>query len=290
MSDTETLVRDLSNEASTSAKWTTAKIRFQLEQSFALVIPEVFFNSDAPNSVRLDVTTTSGTNVYRIPPHVGEILMLAQLDSTGNIIRAYRPRDRWSAVGPGLHFDGKFIRFTPDWDNADTLSLWFIPSGEVRLFEATLNGSTQSTTSLVFTSASTGTIDTRTNAYAGYKVAVTDVGSGSAVSEALITASSFDGTEHTLTVEPALEFTPAASTDTLEVRPLFGDKLQMAVALQTAITILSAEGERDRESALGRRYAQVIRALRLEAANLDQIVGQHFQGGGMWSSERGLFT
>lgn len=277
IADTITLVRDATNESSVNAKWTDAKIIGFMEQSFALVVPEIFRNADGPNSVRWDLSVTANTSVYERPPHVGEILQAAIMDSNNRVNRRTIPRSRFNPRGPGIHFDGPTIRFVPDLLDTETLQVWYIPNGECSLAEGTLGAGAQTTTVLTMTAATTGALDTRPNAYAGYILSLVDVSNGSVRSDRIITISAFDGTTHTITVEPALPFTPEVSVDTYEMRPLWGVKVQLAVALQTALFITAFEGMKDREVAIQRRYAQVLRDLRLQSSYLNNITSGHFE-------------
>lgn len=282
IADTITLTRDAANESSVNAKWTDAKIITLLEQAFSLLVPEIFRNADGPTCVRWDLATTSGTSVYQKPPHVGEILQIAKVDSNNRVEWRIRPSSRWNPSGPGVTFDGPTIRFEPDWKRNDTLRVWYIPNGEISLAEGVLSG-THTTSAVQVAAATTGSLDTRQNAYAGYILSVTDAGD-SQRNDRIITSSSHSSGAWTFNVEPAFDFTPANS-DAYELRPVFGVKAQMAVALQAALFITSFERMKTAEASVQRRLTQVLRELRLSAANQDQIVGQHFRGD-TWDNER----
>lgn len=287
ISDTITLVRDFANEGEVNAKWTDPKVILLLEKAFGLVTPEIFRNADGPNSVRLSIVTTSGTLIYALPPNVAEIIRLVKLSSDGRVEWRVDPRSRWNPAGVGLSIDNGQIRFGPTWNHNETLELWYIPTGEVKLMEGTLSADAQTTTALALTTVTTGAVDKRTNAYAGYMVSLTDVSANNLREDRIVASSAFAGGTGvtTLTVEPAFTITPAASNDTFEVRPVFGDVVQMAVALRTAIMILRAERMDKAIKFLEPEYASVMRELRLRAASKDQMVGQHFRGD-TWGNDR----
>ena len=276
LSDTETKIRDRTNIASVNAKWTPTKIRGLLEEAFADIIPELFRNSNGPNSVRWSLTITGGTSTYARPPHVGEILQIARVDNNDNVLWRLRPRSRLNPIGPGVVFDGPVIKFSPIWrGGGTTLQVWYIPNGEISLAEGVLSG-THTTTSVEVTAAATGSLDYRENAYAGYVIQMGDANVTNVTEDRMVTASSWDGTNMTFTIEPALTFTPV-DTDTFEIRPLLGAKLTRVVILHAAADILAYEGRADREAGVRRQLRETMRQLRLSASQLDQIVGTHFR-------------
>lgn len=274
---TITLVRDYTNEASVNAKWTDAKIIQQLELAFTILTPQIMFASSQPNSVRASLTTTASTNSYILPPHFGEILQIAVMTDNNRVKQRIRPRSYDNPAGPGMYLNGRVLTFRPDWTSNDTLEIWYIPNGEIKLAEGTLGSGAQSTSSLTVTAATTGTLDTRANAYAGYMLSLTDTSGSNAVEERMVTASSFSAGTTTFTIDPVFTFTPAASSDLYEVRPFWSENIRMTVALQASLQIVRAEGMTQREQSLLRSYAQALGAARSIAANVEGIVGDHFR-------------
>lgn len=280
---TEILIRDLLNEGAVNPKWTSAKILGLVEKSFGLIAPEIFRNADSPNSVRLSVSTTADTLIYVLPPNVAEIIRIAKLNTDGRIEWTVDPRSRWNPAGVGVTLDNNQIRFAPTWRFNETLTIWYIPTGEVSLIEGTLGPEAQTSAVLAFDKSddiTTGTVDTRTNAYAGYVISLLDDSANDAQDDRIITASAFASSTGitSVTVEPVLSFTPQASADTWEIRPVFGDVLQMAVALRVAMFIATAERMDRARSMLKDDYNSVMRELRLRAASKDQMIGGHFRG------------
>ena len=348
ISDTITLVRDFANEGEVNAKWTGPKVILLMEKAFGLVTPEIFRNADGPNSVRLSVVTTSGTLIYTLPPNVAEIIRVVKLSSDGRVEWRVDPRSRWNPAGVGLSIDSGNIRFGPTWNHNETLEIWYIPTGEVKLIEGpvaaefsfttgttsvlnvtktaaftdytyvsgdklqitlgstpgtyTITGKTNANTITVSAAPgddaggvsayirpaaefkagtlTTGTTDTRENAYAGYMVSKTD----SSLQEDRIITTSTAATLPVFGVEPNWGTTPSTS-GTFEVRPVFGDVAQMAVALRTALLILKSERMDKAIKFLEPEYASVMRELRLRGASKDQMVGQHFRGD-TWGNDR----
>lgn len=277
VSETIDLVRDYTNEASISAKWTDAKIIKQLELAFTILTPQIMFASSQPNSVRASLTTVANTNSYILPPHFGEILQIAVMTSDNRVQSSLRPRSFRNPGGPGLYLNGRVLTFRPNWTSSETLEVWYIPNGEIKLAEGTLGAGAQTTSALTLTAATTGTLDTRASAYAGYMVSITDISGSNAVEERMVTASSFSAGTTTLTIDPVFTFTPAAASDLYELRPFWSESIRMTVALQASLQIVRAEGMSQREQALLRSYVQALGASRSIASNAEGIVGDYFR-------------
>ena len=288
-------IRLFTDEPSINAKYTDDNLLDLIESSWADILQELNRNSSAPIVVRHDVSVSTDAtldgNTHLLPPTVGQVLRLSKVCSTtGRVEWEMMPRSRWNPAGHGIIVEGNTIQFTPYWDRGSyTLRLTYIPKGDLRLHEGTFDNSgdvaiTNDTDAnqaevILASSPGTGTLDIRPNAYAGSVLRILgDVGGSPTadyVQERIIR--SYDVTTRTATVAPALTYVPSGTTVPYEIAPLLGQALDIVVALDVAAQVIGIEGDAKRAASTERQYARKMRTLRLNAANLEAIVGQRFQ-------------
>ena len=284
-------VRTFTDEPSSNAKYTDAKILDLVESSWADVLEEINRNASAPVRVRhdlaIDTATGLNANTYILPPTIGRLFQIDKVDSNGNVEWTIVPRSPWNPAGPAVLLEGNCLTISPDWGAGSyTLRLTYMPVGDVRLHEGTIaasaitNDATANTCAVMLASSpDTGSLDTRPNAYAGSVLRILgDGGTGATndyVQERVIR--SYDVETRTATVSPALTYVPTGTEVTYEIAPLLANAFDIVVALDVASMILGIEGDPKREKSTALQYARKIRTIRLNAAAYESIVGQHFQ-------------
>lgn len=265
-------VRELVNESSLNSKFTPARVVGKLEKAFSTVMPEIYRQGGGATLATYAVDVVADRAVYRLPPHVGQILRLSKLDSDGRFMWEFVPRSIWNPCGYGVRVNRPNLQFDPAWKVGDTLTLSYVPSGEVSLAEGPLAvGSTAS--ALLLGTPTLGALATKDNAYGGYNVTLT---AADGEQETLFVASSDrSGSTHTLSVTPDATLTLDATTS-YEVVPMVGDVVNSAIALRAAHMIANQEGRKERSAGLHQEYLLYIRQLRLQWANIENIVGSQF--------------
>jgi len=215
-----------------------------------------------------------------MPPHVGEVLWLAKIDSTSGLIAwEVRPRSLFNPYGPRVSWEGNIMRLQPLFQSAVDLELWYIPNGDISPVVGTVSAYVASTKTLTLTTTeTTGTYDKRLNAYAGYVVTVTDANDGGTTEDIIVSSSSVDSSGLTILVLP-LEiagFTPAAG-DVTELVPLgMTRRIELAIALYCSSILLSYESDSKQVQLIERQYSRVMRGLRMSANRFESRVGKYF--------------
>ena len=235
--------------------------------------------ADNPIVLRLDITVSSATQEYVLPPIVGEILQLAKIDPDTDLhLWESVPGSRWNPAGPGFTIEGNIIRFTPKWQESHTLRLTFIPTGDMIMHSGDTTAHS-STTVTMDDSPTTGALDLRENAYSGsilrILIATWGVGVSNHIQERVI--SSYDATTRIATVSPAFSPAPEAGTVTYEIVPMIYNLLEMIVCYFTATLLLPMEAPAKKQAAVETKYAQMLRALKLRVSNIENRVGDRFE-------------
>jgi hypothetical protein len=284
LSDVTTRVRLYTDEPSTNAKYSDANILSFLRTVWRQIMQDVNRNSQAPIVVRHDVSISNDDNVHELPPTVGSILRLAKYDTTtGTVDWEVIPKSRWNPAGPGFTVEGNIIRFEPDWDwGSHTLRLEYIPNGDVSFHDGTAGTITNSTTNnnctiVLASSPTTGSLDTRPNAYAGQILRILSATTNDYEQQRIITA--YDVTTRTATVQPAFSTSLVPSgTVTYEVAPFLGTEFGVdLVSLAVARYILGIEGDSGRLKTMSMLYTNLMREIRLGQSSIEMIVGNHFE-------------
>jgi len=275
LTDTIAKVYQKTNEPSVDAKYGDDEIIQLIEEAWAAELPSLWANADNPTTIRWEFTVAPGTEHYALPPYVGEVIQIAEMDANKNIVSLLRPRSRWNPAGPGYEINGNTMSFVPLPSAGATYTMNFLPSGEIRLCEGFLTNDSTAT-ALVLGEPSKGTRDGRvSNAYAGYLCRLT--ADDGRIEERNVLSSSFDGTDHVVNV--GIPFGIDVTIDTTyEMIPISGISLRNLVAIAAAIAILQNEGLQSKEMAQVRAHRVEKDALLLRYSNMDSVVGQHFRG------------
>lgn len=290
LSRTLSRIRLFTDEPSTNAKYTDADLLDLIRSSWTDVLGEIMRVTSKPIVVRHDISVAGQdgitANTYILPPTVGSILRIAKINTnTGNSEWDVVPRSRWNPDGPGVLFEGRAIKFQPDWAAGSyTLRVEYTPTGDLDMHIGTVDASAFSNdtsantcTVVLASSPDTGSLDLRPNAYAGgvLRILSCDDDSEFPVQDRLITA--YDYSTRTATLSPALTEAPATGDITYEVATPLGEGFDMVVALDVAAIVLGVEGDDKRSLSTQKQYARKLRSIRLNEANFEAIVGQRFE-------------
>jgi len=281
------------DEPLTSSKFTDAVMLEQIQDSLAELFMDVTILSEGQPVVRYDITYVDGQQDYLLPPTVGNILMFSKRDATTDFLEwEVPPTQKWDPQSLGFYLEGNVLHFLHNnsWMDGDTLELWYVPNGECKPIECTIddsNGSVTSSTTIELPPSGhanilAGELDMRENAYGGYMLRVlgaTDTAGGNKEQLIPITSSSIDTNIQTLTLRRPLSPDLTAETQgQIEVVPvfsrLFSDTLALHVARSLAVTTTSEK----KLQLLSQRYIEKARAMRLQLTKWQTRYASRYDG------------
>lgn len=272
-------IRQILDEPESIVKYTDEQLLGYTRAAWSTVIQDLLNVADNPIVLRLDIFVTSLTQEYVLPPIVGEILQLARIDPDTDLhLWESTPGSRWNPAGPGFTIEGNIIRFTPKWQESHTLRLTFIPTGDMIMHsgDTTVHSATTIT---MDDSPTTGALDLRENAYSGSIARLLSAtwlsGVDNHIQERVI--SSYDAKTRIATVSPAFSPAPEAGAITYEIVPMIYNLLEMVVCYYTASLLLPMESPRGKQAAVDKKYAEMMRALKLRVSNIENRVGDRFE-------------
>ena len=213
LSDIIADIRDATDEPATDAKYTDTKLLSLISKAVGHVWQDVNKHSVHKAVVRADLSITSGTSVYVLPPTMRHIIDLQWLNSDGTIRYRLYPGSTLNPVWPGLSFEGNTLRFTNGYepDTSWTLRVIYTPSGYVSLAEGPITSVTNDAannncTVVLNATVTDGVLDYRPSAYAGCifrLLTAIYLPASSTIQDRLVTA--WDPDTRTLTLEPAFD-------------------------------------------------------------------------------------
>lgn len=271
-------VRRHANEPATNAKYSSANILDELSPVYKSIFGELARVSPMPITVSFDITPVEAQTHYQLPPHIGTIRLMEYVDTAGNSAGILYPRAFRNIGGAGLIINQNILQFTGiSAPTGHTIRIHYTPDGCAMLHEGSIDASSAIDSSETYydevvlaSSPSTGTLDTRANAYAGctYRV-LSDTGGAGAkdyVQDRLISVH----TNTTRTVRTYTKFdpTPGGTTHLYEIAPPLDTALDGIIAVGIARRMVSAEGDTRAYTHLTQMYREQLRELRLTAANL----------------------
>jgi len=278
-------IRDATDEPSTNAKWTDTKLLDLIEIAYAKTLADVNRVSQRPVIVRFDLTVTASVDKYVLPPVIGRIMAMQYVDSNDVVLKNYYPGDGRHPSYSGLSIEGNVVYFQDVDQAAHTLRIMFVPINCIKLHTHTILGtgianSTANNNAVITlptaVSITTGSLDSRPNAYVGSVFRINSVSEAARdfSQDRVITA--YDVTTRKATVEPA--YTAAllpgdADTVTYEIAPILTEQLDIAIALYVARYIVGVEGDRDRYRIIDTEYVRTAREVRLNEAHYNMIQG-----------------
>lgn len=241
-------IRYLTDEPAVQAKYDpSVLIADFIEPSWGELWEGMMMSSSNPVVCRMDIKLVKGIKKYRLSPNVRRIVRVGKMDDQGVITAAVFPKHPddvcfgWLVNGPDL----ELTPFPLD-DNMFTdghLTIWYIPSGDVRLHQGEGDHSPGGNTSKFRLAAAPvwGRLDRRVNAYAGLILRIFDP-SLTTTHEEVIT--SYDPATRDVTLNRALDAEVLAANGPLEyeVAPFVGDSYSHAISWIAAKKIMTTKG------------------------------------------------
>lgn len=280
------------NEPRISSKYPDYRLYPLLKANYKELIGELVRLTDSPYTVRFTLSVSNGTDAYMVPPNIGHILRICEIDTTTGLASAdYYNASKKRVGGPFFVLERNTIRFIPSWTaGTRTITIEYVPNGTVDLAYGTITGPTSSsdystTTFTLSTSPTEGYFDKRPNAYLGSVIRVLSASSNPSgytffpVQERTISAYTPNlAAGPKVTVTPAFDFTMASQSSlAYEIIPEGLDELTSVLSLRTAITLQRLEGNAKRADELQKEYLSKMREMRLSAASTDMIRGNRFE-------------
>ena len=254
-------------------------VRYFLASAMTDVISRVSMMSDAQIILPLTITVEAGTQYYKLPPTVRQVMRVGLADATtGLFIEDHTPRNEFSIFGPGWSLEGNTISFKPVPTVARSFTLLYIPTGDVSVhYEAGTNGVLL--TNKTFTLASSasnllGSLDKRENAYVGSYLRIfgADIHDECLISE-------YNATTRLCTLRtPATFVSPAAAS--YEVVPFLLEPMLDAISLSASMRAgVGRKINNTHMQALMLAYKQAIKTAHDTYGNMNARVGKRFTGG-----------
>ncbi len=271
-------IREYTSEPSSNAKFTDAVLCKSISQAFSEVWSDLTRIRSNKIGVRFDLSIVTGTTEYILPPTLGRIVDMQELNTSGNIVRRHSPSHHRQEAFPGFLFEGNVLRLQDDPNDSYTLRLIAEPSNFVWLCNGTVTTITNDTTNndcdiVIPAAPTTGTLDQRPNSYAGCVFRLlTSSGSGAGIIQDR-TVKSYTPSTRTLVVLPDYDDVPTTPA-TFEIVPQGADDLLEPVALLVARRIVGTEGDNSRYKILNTEYHASLRSARLDGAAF-QVINPH---------------
>jgi hypothetical protein len=252
-------------------------VRFFLSSAMNDVMSRVSMMSDTQILATFNLTVASGTQYYRLPPTVRQVLRVGVIDpNTGAYLEDFQPRNEFNVYGRGWALEGNLISFNPYPAEAKTYQILYIPSGDVAAhYENASHGVLNANgTFTVHNSGSIiGSYEKRDNAYVGCYIRIfgTDI-----TDECIVSA--YDAATRVCTLRSA----PAnvAGSYSYEVVPFLLEPMIDAVAISAAMRAgVGRKINNTQMQALMLAYRQAIKTAHDMLGNTNSRVGKRFNGG-----------
>lgn len=296
-------IRKLVDDPVVSAKYSDTELLRLVRTSWDEVMREITATASNKVRVRYDITIVADQREYVLPPTVDKLVAFEKRNADGDFQWEMIPRDLFHPAGPGFTIEGPRLYLDPVWKEGETLTVVYVPNGEVPPHDGTgllIVGTTSGTsltgvTQLVLDdSPSTGSLDGRVNAYGGYVLRVltkSDTNWGQStghttapiVQERVITSSGVyatDKSKFVVTFAPTLDPLPgwtAGSPPTLtgspagqvtyEIVPTWMALANKCIGFHVARTIAGTQGDNGRLQTMDVLYKSSLRSLKLGATN-----------------------
>lgn len=253
-------------------------VRFFLPSAMTDVISRVSQMSDAQIVSAFNLTLAPGTNQYKLPPAVAQVLRIGTLEASTNLfIEDMKPRNRFNMLGTNWSIHGNSIVFEPSVDTAKTVTVVFVPSGDVMChYVSTATGQLTGTAEFVMPSTvSLGSLDKRPNAYQGCYLRIFGTNQTDEV-----VVSSHNAATRTL----GLSFAPVNTAGvgqvySYEVVPFLMEPMIDAISISAAMRAgVGRKINQAHMQALALAYKQAIKTAHDTLANMNGRVGKYFAG------------
>ena len=250
-------------------------IRYIVPKAMREVWGQINQDSDNPIVIRQDFSLVVNQEYYDLPTNIQWVWRIAKLNNSGDVVWDWRPDGVMNPCGPGWALEGQRLAIRPFPAREDTITLWYVPSGEGSLiyYDGTGSANTSySGTSLTLgTTPTLGWLDNRTNSYVGSRVRVM---TNTILQERTVVA--YNATTRVITVDtaftgPPVQFTPC------EIIPAGYSALWDAIALRSALYAGRIAGiSNDRERRINTEYASAMKTIRDLLCNIQLRTGDFF--------------
>jgi hypothetical protein len=206
-------------------------VRFFLASAMNDVLSRVSMMSDNQIVQILTLAVKTGTQHYRLPPTVRQIMRVGLMNaSTGYWTEDFHPRNRFNTYGNGWALEGNLISFEPPPTADRDMTVAYIPSGDVEAhYENGNHGVLHANGTFTMPANVTlGSVDKRENAYVGCYLRIF----GSGVTDELVVSQHAAATR-VLTLRTAA--TNAAGSYPYEVVPFLLEPMIDAISLSAAM-------------------------------------------------------
>lgn len=251
-------------------------VRFFLSSAMTDVVSRVSMMSDAQIVMPLTLTVAAGTQYYRLPPMVRQVLRVGVIDTaTGNFIEDFHPRSEFNVYGPGWSLEGNLISFKPFPTETKTYTILYVPSGDVAAHYVSSSSGTLNAngTFTLPSSVTVGMLDKRENAYVGCYLRVF----GSNVTDEC-TVSAYNVSTRVCTLRTAA--VNAAGSYSYEVVPFLMEPMIDAISLSAAMRAgVGRKINQAHMQALMVSYRQAIKTAHDTLGNMNSRSGKRFTGG-----------
>jgi hypothetical protein len=253
-------------------------VRFFLASAMSDVISRVSMMSDAQILCTLNLSVATGTQYYRLPPIVRQVLRVGTTSTdSGAFIEDFHPRNEFNVYGPGWSLEGNTISFKPYPTEAKTYTIIYVPSGDVAVHyehagsHGVLNAN--GTFTLHSSGSLLGSLDKRENAYVGSYVRIF----GTNVTDECI-VSAYNAATRVATLRTAA-VNPAGSYN-YEVVPFLMEPLIDAISLSASMRAgVGRKISQAHQQALAIAYRQAIKTAHDTLGNMNSRTGKRFTGG-----------
>lgn len=251
-------------------------VRFFLPSAMTDVISRVSQMSDAQILSSFDISVTPGTNSYKLPPAVAQVVRIGSVEAqTGLFFEDYKPKNQFNLNGPNWSIQGNTIVFQPSVDVAKTITVVFVPSGDIMChYVSTATGSFPTTTQFILPSTVTiGSLDKRPNSYQGAFLRIL----GSNVTDEIV-ISSYDAA--TRVAVPSITPGNASGAGQLysyEIVPFLLEPMIDAISISAAMRAgVGRKINQAHMQSLMLAYKQAIKTAHDTLANMNGRIGKHF--------------
>ena len=251
-------------------------VRFFLASAMNDVLSRVSMMSDTQILASYNLTVAAGTQYYRLPPIIRQVMRVGVVDSnTGAYIEDFYPRNEFNVYGRGWAIEGNTISFNPYPTEAKTYQILYIPSGDVGAhYEANTHGVLNADgTFTVHNGASiVGSLDKRDNAYVGCYLRLL----GSTITDEVL-IDSYDAATRVATLRTA----PAngAGSYSYEIVPFLLEPMIDAISISAAMRAgVGRKINNVQMQSLMLAYRQAIKTAHDMIGNMNSRVGKRFTG------------
>jgi hypothetical protein len=250
-------------------------VRFFLPSAMTDVISRVSQMSDAQVCSSYTLSLVAGTDAYKLPPAVAQVLRIGTLEATtGLFIEDYKPRNQFSTKGTNWSIQGNTIVFQPGIEADKDVVVVFVPSGDI-MCHYDSSGTASVNSNGTFTMATTptlGSMDKRPNSYQGSYLRV--FGSD-LIDEVVVT--DHDAVLKVLT--PTTGFQNAVGLYNYEVVPFLLEPVIDAVSISAAMRAgVGRKINQTHMQSLMLAYKQAIKTAHDTLANMNGRIGKRFDG------------